>query len=83
MYPLKNFKLHIDLDKNQFTYYPLIWMFYNQKSNHRLSRLHERTLRIIFEDNTLIFIDLVKKLNEKTIYRRYLNLLMNKVFKLN
>ena len=34
--------------RSQFNYCPLIWMCYNRSLNHKINRLHERSLRIIF-----------------------------------
>ena len=34
----------------QFTYWPLTWLFHSKTNNRKLNRLHERCLRIIFND---------------------------------
>ena len=33
---------------SQFSYCPLIWMFYNHKTNEEINKLHERSLRILY-----------------------------------
>ena len=35
----------------QFSYCSLIWMFYNRSLYHKISRLLERCLRIVFNDS--------------------------------
>ena len=56
-------------------------MICTRESNYRLSRVHERALRISSEDCTSSFSDLVRLLNEKTIHQRYIKFLMTEVFK--
>ena len=36
--------------ESQLKYCPLTWMFYSQKSNNKINKLHERTLRIVNND---------------------------------
>ena len=33
---------------SQFSYCPLIWMFHSRAMEHRINRIHERTLRLIY-----------------------------------
>ena len=35
---------------SQFNYCPLIWMCHNRTTNRKINRLHERCLRIIYND---------------------------------
>ena len=35
---------------SKFGYCPLVWIFHNRKSNRRVNKLHERALRIVFQD---------------------------------
>ena len=37
--------------KSQFTYYPLIWMFTSRYLNNALNNIHERALRLIYNDH--------------------------------
>ena len=37
--------------KSQFNYCPTIWMFHNRSLNNKINRLHERCLKIIYNDN--------------------------------
>ena len=40
---------------SQFNYCPLIWMFHNRALNNRINKIHERTLRLVYENKNLIF----------------------------
>ena len=50
---------------SQFGYCPLIWMFHSRRKNHKINNLHERALRIVYEDNFLSFEELLSK--EKSV----------------
>ena len=34
----------------QFNYCPITWIFHNRSLNHKINRLHERRLRVIYND---------------------------------
>ena len=36
--------------KAQFKYFSVIWMFHSPSLNNKINRLHDRCLRIIFND---------------------------------
>ena len=38
---------------SQFNYCPLIWMFHNRELNKRINSIHERALRLVYQDNSL------------------------------
>jgi len=40
---------------SQFSYCPLIWMFHSLKTDLKISRIHERPLRLAFKDNVSTF----------------------------
>ena len=44
---------------SQFGYCPLVWMFHTRRSNNRINRLHERALRITYEDFDSTFQELL------------------------
>ena len=46
--------------ESQFGYCPLVWMFCGRKSNNRVNHLHERALRIVYNDNQLLKINIGK-----------------------
>ena len=61
--------------ESQFVYWPLIWMFCQRYSNTRINNLHERALRIVYNDNELTFEDLLKKDNSVSIHHTNIRLL--------
>ena len=46
---------------SQFSYCPLIWMFHSRSRNNKINSIHERSLRITYQDNTSTFQELLKK----------------------
>ena len=36
---------------SQFGYCPLVWMFHSRTLNNRINRLHERALRMVYQDS--------------------------------
>ena len=40
---------------SQFGYCPLVWMFHSRKMNSRINKIHERALRIIYDDKNTTF----------------------------
>ena len=41
--------------KSQSSYCPLIWMFYSRQSNNLISKVHERSLNLITNDENSSF----------------------------
>ena len=67
----------------QFNYCPLIWMCHNRTYNNKINRLHERCLRLIYNDKRSSFEDLLKKDNSVSIHHKNLQALvieMSKVY---
>ena len=48
---------------SQFNYCPLICMFLSRELNHRINRIHEWALRLVYQDNSLSFAELLEKDN--------------------
>ena len=67
---------------SQFNYCPLIWMFYSRELSNRINRIHERALRLVYQDNSLSFAELLEKDNSVTIHLRNLQLLATEIYKL-
>ena len=38
--------------ESQFSYCPLLWMFCSRELNKRVNHIHERGLRMVYQDNT-------------------------------
>ena len=69
------------LIESQFAYCPLIWMFCQRSSNTRINHLHERALRIVYNDNESTFEDILKKDNSVSIYHKNIRLLGIELYK--
>ena len=41
--------------ESQFKYCPLIWMFCSREASNKINKLHERALRIVYQDDILNF----------------------------
>ena len=41
--------------ESQFKYCPLVWMYHGRQVNNKINPLHERALRMIYEDSTSSF----------------------------
>ena len=68
---------------SQFSYCPLIWMFHNRKREHRINKIHERALRIVYNDHQCTFEELPQIDNSFTIHERNLKKLATEMLKVN
>ena len=83
--------------KAQFNYCPITWMFHSRCLNNKINRVHERCLRMIYNDKISSFEELLKKDNSVSIHHNNIHTLaiemyevandrssdiMNNVFKL-
>ena len=57
---------------SQFSYCPLIWMFHSRHLNNKINSIHERALRITYQDSTSTFQELLNKNNSVSIPHRNL-----------
>ena len=62
--------LHNSYIESLFEYGSLVWMFCTRTENNRINRLHERVLRIIYDDCCSTFEELLKKDGAVTIHVR-------------
>ena len=66
---------------SHFSYCPLVWMFYDRTTNHRINHVHERALCIAYKVHRNDFGYLLEQSNLMPIHVRNLQLLMMKIFK--
>ena len=66
---------------SEFGYCPLVWMFHSRKLNSRLNELHEKALRIVYQDYASSFTELLEKDNSPTIHNRNIQMLATELFK--
>ena len=57
---------------SQFNYCQLVWMFHNGTINNKINRLHERCLRLLYNDKKSSFHDLLEKDNSVSIHHKNL-----------
>ena len=73
--PMKTFVI------SQFSYCSLVWMFHSRKLNHRINSIHERALRVTYQDYQSTFLQLLQKDNSVAIHQRNLQVLATEIFK--
>ena len=68
--------------ESQSGYCPLVWMFCGRKTNNRINHLHERTLRIVYNDNQLSFENLLRKDRSVSINHRNIRSFAIEIYKI-
>ena len=66
---------------SQFGYCPLVWMFCSRRLNHRINKIQERALRIVYRDQSSTFEDLLTRDGSVSHHVRNLQLLATEVYK--
>ena len=66
---------------SQFNYCPLIWMLHKRELNNRIDRLHERCLRLMYNDKHSSFQELLLKSDSITIHHKNIKALAIEMFK--
>ena len=66
---------------SQFNYCPLTWICHSHAKNNKINRLHERCLRIIYNDKVSTFEQLLEKDNSGSMHTRNLRFLAVEMFK--
>ena len=56
-------------------------MFHSRKLNHLINSIHERTLRVTYQDYESTLLQLLHKDNSVTIHQRNLRVLATQIFK--
>ena len=67
---------------SQFNYCPLTWMFHNRTLNNEINKLHERALRLVYDDINLSFQDLLDLDNSMAIHHRNIQKLVIEMYKI-
>ena len=68
---------------SQFNYCPLIWMCGNRTTNRKINRLHERCLRITYNDKQSSFKMLLEKDSSVSIHDRKIQCLVTEMCKIS
>ena len=66
---------------SQFCYCPLIWMCHSRSNNNCINRIHARSLRIVYRDETSSFKVLLEKSRCVTVHHRNLQFLATEIYK--
>ena len=66
---------------SQFGYCPLVWMLHSRKLNTRINKLHERALRLVYQEENTTFEELLKKDESFTIHERNIQTLGIELYK--
>ena len=67
--------------KSQFSYCPLVWMCHSRTINNEINHLHERCLRVIYNDKISSFKELLERDGSVPIHNRNLQILTTGMFK--
>ena len=67
--------------KAQFNYCPIVWMFHSRSLNNKINRLHERCLRIIYNDKRSSFEELLVKDNSFSVHHNNIHTLAIEMYK--
>ena len=67
--------------ESQFSYCPLVWMFCSRKMNNKMNHLQERALRLVYQDYTASFDELLKKDNSLRFHHRNIHQVAIEMFK--
>ena len=65
---------------SQFSYCPLIWMFHSRNLNNKINRIHERALRLFYQNN-LSFSELLDLGNSVTVHQKNFQVLVTEICK--
>ena len=66
---------------SQFNYCPIIWMYCQRKSHNLINKIHERALRIAYNDYVSDFKLLLEKDNSVSIHQRNIQSLAVEIYK--
>ena len=67
---------------SQFLYCPLLWMFCSRKINRKINYIHERALRLVYDDYHTSFEDLLRRNNTMSIHHRNIQQVAIEMFKI-
>ena len=67
--------------ESQFKYCPLVWFFHSRTSNNKINKLHERALRLVYDDYESSFESLLEKDGSFCIHHQNLQKLALEIYK--
>ena len=66
---------------SHFLYCPLVWMLHSRKLNNRINKIHERALRLVYNDNFSTFEELLIKSNSVSVHHKNIQNLAIELYK--
>ena len=66
--------------KSQFSYCPLVWMCHSRTINNKINHLHERCLRLIYNNKISSFKELLERDRSVPLHNRNLQMLVTEMF---
>ena len=66
---------------SQSNYCPLVWMFYSRYLNNKIKKFQERALRMVYNDQTSTFENLLEKEKYVTIHHRNIHVSATEMYK--
>ena len=66
----------------QFNYCPLVWMLHSRSNNNKIKHLHERCLRIVYQDKQSSYENLLVKDGAVSMHHRNIQALAIEVYKI-
>ena len=67
--------------ESQFSHCLLIWMFCSRKMNRKINHIHERALRLVYNDYSSTFAELLRKDKSVCIHHRNIHQLAIEMYK--
>ena len=67
--------------ESQFKYCPIVWMFHCQCTNNKINRLHERALRIVYDDDISTFDQLLAMGKSFYIHHQNIQRILIEIYK--
>ena len=65
---------------SQFSYFPLVWMRHSRTSTNKTKKLHERALRLVYDDRKSIFDELLDIGKSVTVHHRNIQVLATELY---
>ena len=57
-------------------------MFHNRRIDHKINKLHDRALRIVYKDNFSLFEELLSEDKSVTVHQRNLQIIATEMYKI-
>ena len=67
--------------ESQFKYCPIVWIIHSRRTYNKINRLHERVLRVVYDDDVSTFDQLLAMGESFCIYHQNIQRLLIKIYK--